>query len=100
MGSVGQPPTGYRGFRIVDMAARIAAGIERGAADLTNPALARVLELRDSGIKAIDELDQPYALSLLDSIWFVREGVHRSIAMVMLGAQTVNGLTFESAVLS
>jgi len=96
MGSIGDPPTGHFGSPIVAMAARISAGLATHRADATNLALARVLELCHGGIDLIRSQDEPLALSQLRGTWFVREGVHRAIALVLLGSQVIEGIAFES----
>lgn len=99
MGSVGASPIGYAGVPIQTMIALIAAALARGSADLQNPALQWVLRLRTAGIHRIRAQDQPLALSHLNGVWFVREGLHRVVALGLLGAQYVEAADFESGAL-
>jgi hypothetical protein len=98
MGSIGLARVGYRGVRIVDMAAHLEEAISSGKADLTNPALRCVLEYRDGGPAYIYAQDQPLAVFEWQNRWAVREGVHRSVALALLRVETVEALDFNSGV--
>lgn len=81
MGSVGWPAGACEGKRITEMVAAIQRGIEQITADLSNPALKRVLDYRDRGRLFIVSRAQPLAFMVHNNAWIVREGVHRTIAM-------------------
>ena len=99
MGSIGAPPTGYAGALIREMADLLATALANGQADVSNPALAKVLCFRDGGTGVIDSVPEPLAFSQSDGEWFVREGTHRSIALALLDQPGAQGLWFESATL-
>jgi hypothetical protein len=96
MGSIGLSPTGHAGARIVDLAARLSSAMTRGLANGQNPALSKVIQFRDGGMDFIRSRAEPFALSHLTGMWFVREGTHRAVAVTLLGAQFVEGIDFES----
>jgi len=96
MGSVGLPAVGYAGVAITELARLIQLGLDAGTADLTNVALCNVLGLRDLGVEGIAKIEQPLAFIDVQGYWCVREGIHRSIALSLLGAGDIEGILFES----
>ena len=96
MGSIGLSRTGYAGTRVVDLAMHIETALAAGRADLTNPALECVLKYRDLGTGHIYSQDQPLAIFQWDGRWAVREGIHRSVALALLGQATIEALDFNS----
>jgi hypothetical protein len=96
MGSVGWLAGSATGRRISDMVAAIKDGIRLVTADLTNPALNKVLDLRDRGILFILSREQPLAFTVSNDAWWVREGVHRTIAIALAGASELEGINLSS----
>ena len=80
----------------MDMAEEIRERVQDGTADRTNPALKKVLGLRDHGLLFILSRRQPLAFTILDEVWCVREGVHRSIAVALIGARELEGINLLS----
>lgn len=99
MGAVGLAPVGHGGVPIVDLARSIREAIIEGKADLSNPALAKLIRFREAGPAFILSRDEPIALSQVGGRWCVREGTHRVIALALLGVATLKALHFESAYL-
>lgn len=96
MGSVGWPPGSAAGRRIVDMAAVIQERVHQGTADLSNPAVKQVLDLRGRGRLFILSRDQPLVFFIREDAWCVREGVHRAVAMALTGAAELEGIQLNS----
>ena len=96
MGSVGWPAGSATGRRISDMVAAIKEGIDLVTADLTNPALKKVLDLSERGILFIRSREQPLAFIVSNDTWCVREGVHRTIAMALAGASELEAINLGS----
>lgn len=96
MGSVGWSPGSAAGRRIADMAAAITDAMRRITADLSNPVLKQVLDLRDRGIVFIRSRDEPLAFTVNNDTWCVREGVHRTVAMALAGATKVEAINLTS----
>ena len=96
MGSVGWVAGSALGRRITDMAEAIETAIRAVTADLTNPALQEVLGLRDRGPLFILSRAQPIAFTVHDDAWWVREGVHRTIALVLAGVTELEGINLSS----
>jgi hypothetical protein len=99
MGAAGLSPTGYAGVSIVTLAHLVQASLTDGTADVQNEALAKVLRFRDAGAAFILSRPEPIAFTRSpDGRNFVREGTHRSVALALLGVDSVRGLDFESGI--
>lgn len=96
MGSVGWEAGAALGRGMTEMAEAIETAIRRVTADLTNPALQQVLGLRDRGPLFILSREQPIAFIVRDDTWWVREGVHRTIALALTGATELEGINLSS----
>ncbi len=71
-----------------------------GTADLANPSLRKVLAFRDGGPTLIRSVPEPLAVSCLNGAWFVREGIHRAVAMALIRIAANEAIDFESAELT
>ena len=96
MGSVGWPAGSAAGRLIGDMVAAIKEGIALVTADLTNPVLKKVLDLSERGILFIRSREQPLAFTVSNDTWYVREGVHRTIAIALAGASELEAINLSS----
>ena len=98
MGSVGLLPVSENYVRapIIELARLIKSGLDQGTADLTNVALRNVLGFRDLGPDGIAKIEQPLAFIEGQGAWFVREGMHRTIALMMLDVGIIEGVVFDS----
>lgn len=96
MGSVGLPAHGYARYPFLTLAHAIDAALRDGRADRTDPALNRLLAIRDLGVTGIEAAEEPLAFCRVNDLWCVREGIHRTIALSMLGEAEVEGVVFES----
>jgi hypothetical protein len=96
MGSVGWPAGSAAGRPISDMVAAIKEGIDLVTADLSNLALIKVLDLSERGILFIRSREQPLAFVVSDDTWYVREGVHRTIAVALAGASELEAINLGS----
>jgi hypothetical protein len=96
MGSVGwkQGSAAYR--LIIDMAQAIKTGLHFGTADTSNPALQKVLDLRERGEAFILRCEEPLAFVPGLDAWFVREGIHRTVALALLGATEWEAMNLSS----
>ena len=96
MGAVGLHPTGHGGALIVDLASTIRDAVATGRADTSNQALRKVLAMQAGGVERIRQADEPFAFTLQEGYWYVREGTHRAIALALLGERVLEALDFES----
>jgi hypothetical protein len=96
MGSVGWPAGSAAGRPIGDMVAAIKEGMDLVTADLTNLALKKVLDLSERGILFIRSREQPLAFIVSNDTWYVREGVHRTIAIALAGASELEAINLGS----
>jgi len=96
MGSVGWPAGSAAGRLISDMVAAIKEGIRLWTADLANPALKKVLDLSERGVLFIRSREQPLAFIVSNDTWYVREGVHRAIAIALAGASELEAINLGS----
>lgn len=96
MGSVGWPAGSTAGRPISDIVAAIKEGIDLVTADLTNPALKKVLDLSERGVLFIRSREQPLAFIVSNDTWYVREGVHRTIAIALAGASELEAINLSS----
>jgi hypothetical protein len=78
------------------MALAIEDGLHLGTADTSNPALKKVLDLRDRGEQFILRREQPFAFVAGQDEWFVREGIHRTIALALIGASELEAMNLSS----
>ena len=95
MGSVGWQPGAAAGRSIRAMAQAIDTGLRLGTADTSNPALRKVLALRDLGEEFILHCEQPLAFVPGLDAMFVREGIHRTIALALLGATELEAMNLS-----
>ena len=96
MGGIGWPPDQCEGIRIVDLAAAIAASLQNGQANRSNAALDRVLQLGEGGVEFIRARPHLLAFVQLNGFWCVREGMHRCVALAMLGVAELEALSFST----
>lgn len=75
------------GRSIPELANGIQAALNSQIADVHNPSLARVLTFMERGPDFIRALAQPMAFIICANHWWVREGMHRAVALALLGVK-------------
>lgn len=96
MGSLGWPENAAGGRRIIELAAALQEGLTTGTADLTNPSFSRVIDFRTAGAGFI--LSRPQLLAVIECMgnWCVREGMHRTVALALLGVADVEAMNLPT----
>ena len=96
MGSIGWLPGAGAGRPIHALAEAIAEGLRLGTADPTNRALRKVLELVNRGEAFILRCEEPLALSARPNAWLLREGIHRTVALSLMGSRDLEAMNLSS----
>jgi hypothetical protein len=96
MGGVGWPPDSCAGLRITDLAAAVTTAMSSSQIDRSNVALGRILEFYAKGSSFVLSRPQLLAFVHVYDTWWVREGMHRCVALAMLGAGEIEGVNFST----
>jgi hypothetical protein len=96
MGGIGWPPDRTERKRIVDLATAIATAVHTGTANHSNVSLNRVLQFVAGGPDFIRSRAQIVAFVQTPAFWFVREGMHRAVALAILGSCELEGINFTT----
>ena len=84
------------GRRIVDLAERFRGRVADGHADYSNPTIQEILQMVMAGSEVLLEADERILLVPEGDGIYVREGTHRSIALVLLGEVSLEGVDLTS----
>ena len=80
------------GRRIADLAESFRDRVATGAADFANPTIQRILKMVMAGPDALLGAEQMILLLPHQAAVYVREGSHRSIALAILGENSIEGV--------